>query len=306
MMAKATSRAARGRWLRVPRLALHAGVRARDVLADAAAHRRHAVAFARDWYGTVLPGGWTLDQFRAALGHDLTLPSIPNSLKYAALATVVDLVLGVAIAYVVVRTKLAGRQILDAMAMLPLAVPGPGARVRLHLAMTQDGQDVRLPESRRRSAAPAGHRLQPCAGCPTSCAAPPPASSKPASPSRRPRKISAARRCARLRKITLPLIAANLIAGGLLAFSFAMLEVCDSLILAQKQQDYPDHQGDLRTLPAPRRRPLHRHRARRLGDGVPRRHDPRRQPGARQKAGRDLPGVVSAVRTLDSGKIRAK
>ena len=36
-----------------------------------------------------------------------------------------------------------------------------------------------------------------------------------------------------LRQITLPLISANLIAGGLLAFAFAMLEVSDSLILAQ-------------------------------------------------------------------------
>ena len=35
------------------------------------------------------------------------------------------------------------------------------------------------------------------------------------------------------------LIAANLIAGGLLAFAFAMLEVSDSLILAQKQVFYP-------------------------------------------------------------------
>ncbi|HEY5778538.1 MAG TPA: hypothetical protein VIT00_07345, partial [Terrimicrobiaceae bacterium] len=32
---------------------------------------------------------------------------------------------------------------------------------------------------------------------------------------------------------------ANLLAGALLAFSFAMLEVSDSLILAQRQQDYP-------------------------------------------------------------------
>src|SRR5207237_6989138 len=40
-------------------------------------------------------------------------------------------------------------------------------------------------------------------------------------------------------RITLPLIVANLIAGGLLAFAFAMLEVSDSLILAQKQAYYP-------------------------------------------------------------------
>jgi iron(III) transport system permease protein len=42
-----------------------------------------------------------------------------------------------------------------------------------------------------------------------------------------------------LRRVTLPLIAANLIAGGLLAFAFAMLEVSDSLILAAKQAYYP-------------------------------------------------------------------
>jgi iron(III) transport system permease protein len=32
---------------------------------------------------------------------------------------------------------------------------------------------------------------------------------------------------------------ANLIAGGLLAFSFAMLEVSDSLVLAQTENHYP-------------------------------------------------------------------
>jgi iron(III) transport system permease protein len=42
-----------------------------------------------------------------------------------------------------------------------------------------------------------------------------------------------------LRKITLPLITANIVAGGLLAFSFAMLEVSDSLILAQRSTDFP-------------------------------------------------------------------
>jgi iron(III) transport system permease protein len=42
-----------------------------------------------------------------------------------------------------------------------------------------------------------------------------------------------------LGRITGPLIAANLIAGGLLAFAFAMLEVSDSLILAQRQSYWP-------------------------------------------------------------------
>ena len=40
-------------------------------------------------------------------------------------------------------------------------------------------------------------------------------------------------------KITLPLIASSVIAGAILVFSFAMLEVSDSLILAMKQNFYP-------------------------------------------------------------------
>src|SRR5207249_10784964 len=42
-----------------------------------------------------------------------------------------------------------------------------------------------------------------------------------------------------LRRITIPLIGANLLAGALLAFAFAMLEVSDSLILAQRQAYRP-------------------------------------------------------------------
>lgn len=195
------------------------------------------VAFSKDWYGTILPTGWTLEWFQAALGHDLALPSIQNSLKYASLATLLDVILGIAIAYVVVRTKLAGRQILDAMAMLPLAVPGLVLAFG-YLAMTQEGKLFgfmnpavdpllilviayavrRLPYVVRSAAAgfqQTSETLEEAAqnlGCP-------------------PLKS--------LRKITLPLISANLMAGGLLAFSFAMLEVSDSLILAQKQEDFP-------------------------------------------------------------------
>ena len=195
------------------------------------------VAFSTDWYQTILPTGWTLGHFEAALGHNLTLPSIQNSLKYAGLATLLDLLLGVAIAYVVTRTRLVGRGILDSLAMLPLAVPGL-VLASGYLAMTQEGKFFaflnptldplfilviaysvrRLPYVVRSAAAgfqQTSVTLEEAAlnlGCP-------------------PLRT--------LRKITLPLIAANLIAGGLLAFAFAMLEVSDSLILAQKQQDFP-------------------------------------------------------------------
>jgi iron(III) transport system permease protein len=42
-----------------------------------------------------------------------------------------------------------------------------------------------------------------------------------------------------LRRVTLPLILANLIAGAMLAFAFSMLEVSDSLMLAQRADQFP-------------------------------------------------------------------
>jgi iron(III) transport system permease protein len=46
-----------------------------------------------------------------------------------------------------------------------------------------------------------------------------------------------------MRRVTVPLVSANLIAGGILVFSFAMLEVSDSLILAMKERFYPITKG---------------------------------------------------------------
>ena len=195
------------------------------------------VSLSREWYATVVPHDYTLENFRLALGHDLTVGSIANSLKFASISAIIDVVLGIAIAYVVVRTKLVGRQILDFMAMLPLAVPGIVLAFG-YLAMSQDGRFFsflnpvrdptilliiaysvrRLPYVVRSAAAgfqQTSETLEEAAqnlGCP-------------------PLKSVV--------KITLPLIMANLIAGGLLAFAFAMLEVSDSLILAQKQAFYP-------------------------------------------------------------------
>lgn len=195
------------------------------------------VAFSNDWYASVFPHQLTLANFEIALGHSLTVPAIANSLKFASISTVIDIVLGIAIAYVVVRSKIAGRQILDFLAMMPLAVPGIVIAFG-YLAMSQEGRFFsflnpvadptilliiaysvrRLPYVVRSAAAgfqQTSETLEEAAqnlGCP-------------------PLKATI--------KVTLPLIAANLIAGGLLAFAFAMLEVSDSLILAQKQAFYP-------------------------------------------------------------------
>jgi iron(III) transport system permease protein len=40
-------------------------------------------------------------------------------------------------------------------------------------------------------------------------------------------------------RVTLPLLAPHLLAGGIFAFALSMLEVSDSLILAQRQATFP-------------------------------------------------------------------
>jgi iron(III) transport system permease protein len=44
---------------------------------------------------------------------------------------------------------------------------------------------------------------------------------------------------ATLRRVTLPLIRANMLGAAILAFAFSMLEVSDSLILAMREKFYP-------------------------------------------------------------------
>ncbi len=195
------------------------------------------LSVSNDWYATLLPTALTGQHYEDALGHPLTIHSIANSLKYASLATGLDILLGIGIAYVVVRSRLPGRQLLDAMAMLPLAVPGLVLAFG-YLAMTREGEPFdflilgedpililviayavrRLPYVVRSAAA--GFQQ-------TSVSLEEAAQNLGSTPLRA------------LCRITFPLITANLIAGGLLAFSFAMLEVSDSLILAEQQQHFP-------------------------------------------------------------------
>src|ERR1700693_4288359 len=195
------------------------------------------VSFSKDWYRTILPQSYTLQHYVFALGNHLTVPAIQNSLVYASLSTIVDLLLGVIIAYLITRTKIIGRSLLDALAMLPLAVPGLILAFG-YLALTRPGSFLGFLDPARsplvllvlayavrripyvvRSAA-AGFEQ-------ASVTLEEAARSLGASPFRA------------LTRITLPLIMANLFSGCILAFAFAMLEVSDSLVLAQKQVDYP-------------------------------------------------------------------
>jgi iron(III) transport system permease protein len=186
---------------------------------------------------TVLPGGYTLRHLAFVFQRSETASSILNSLRYAGTSTAVDLVLGCLAAWLIVRGRARGRAVLDGLAMLPLAVPGlilaagyvtmtaPGTAleaigptVNPFLILVIAYSVRRLPFVVRGVSA----GLQQVS--PTLEEA---ARNLGASPAR-----TAAR-------ITLPLVAANIIAAAVLSFALAVLEVSDSLILAQAQRFYP-------------------------------------------------------------------
>ncbi|HEY7322861.1 MAG TPA: iron ABC transporter permease [Candidatus Binatia bacterium] len=185
------------------------------------------------WFFTILPSEYTLRFYREVFSHDLTLLSIRNSLLLSSLSTIIDIILGVTIAYILARKRLPGRNVLDALAMLPLALPGLVTAFGYIAAFSATPLDVRINPVPLLVIAYAVRRLPymvraAYAGFQQSSVALEEAAMNLGAG---PMKT--------LYQITFPLLFANLVAGAVLSFSFAMLEVSDSLILALKEEYYP-------------------------------------------------------------------
>lgn len=205
-----------------------------------------AFAAPGSWYQSVLPERWTTSNVEQALGHPLAFNSIVNSLYLAFTAALLDIGIGLAAAYLIVRTKIRGRTLLDALTMMPLAVPG------LVMAFGYVAMTLRWPFA-------PGDPLHGVIDVVGATPNPVPLLIIAYAVRRLPYVVRAAvaglqqvtpeleeassslgaSGATTLRRVIVPLIAANLIAGGLLAFAFAMLEVSDSLILAQQEKHYP-------------------------------------------------------------------
>lgn len=195
------------------------------------------LAFARDWYGTILPSGLTIEHFRAAVGHDLVVTSIGNSLRYVTLSTGADLAVGTVIAWLAVRARAPGARVVDALAMLPLAVPGLVMAFG-YFAIAREGRPLAFlnPVKNPTALLVIAYTIRRLPFVIRS------ASAGFAQVSVTLEEAAAsvgAGRLATFARITLPLITPQLLAGGVLAFALSMLEVSDSLVLAQRQATYP-------------------------------------------------------------------
>ena len=80
------------------------------------------LSLAKVWSFSPLPDAYTLDHYRTVFADSPRM--IGNTLLYCGLAAGIDIVLGTAIAYLILRTKLPGRHLLDFFATAALAIPG--------------------------------------------------------------------------------------------------------------------------------------------------------------------------------------
>jgi len=191
------------------------------------------------WSFSVLP-----EQFTFA--HYLTIFSdakqmIWNTILYCGLAAVIDVVLGAAIAYIVIRTTIPGRQILDHLVTVALAMPG----LVLGIGYLRTFRDVELPFGAGALTASwlifvlaysvrrLPYALRSCMAALTQVH---PALEEAA-------ESVGASRWRTIRKIVLPLMMGGLLAGFVTSFITAAAEISETILLTSKESMAPMSYG---------------------------------------------------------------
>ncbi|MCX8109410.1 MAG: iron ABC transporter permease [Verrucomicrobiae bacterium] len=192
-------------------------------------------SFSDRWFMTILPSEWTLDGYREIFGRGLAGLSVRNSLTFAGLSAAVDVIIGMSIAWLLTRRRVAFAGVLDALAMLPLGLPGlilafgyvAAFDVEIEWLNPRHNPAVLLVISYSVRRLPYIVRSLVAGFQQSDVVLEEASANMGASPWRT------------LVRITVPLVRSYLVAGATLVFAFAVLEVSDSLILAMREQYYP-------------------------------------------------------------------
>ena len=185
------------------------------------------------WFMTPFPTSYTLDHYLHLFSQEIPFLGMKNSLYYASLSTALDLCLGVTIAYIVVRKTIPASSLLDTLVMIPLALPGIVLAFGYVITFTNTPLDPLQNPVPLLIIAYAIRRLPYMVRSATAGLQQTHIALEEAS------YLFGASKFHTIRRIVVPILMANLLAGGLLCFSYAMLDVSDSLILAMKDRFFP-------------------------------------------------------------------
>lgn len=193
------------------------------------------LSIATVWSYSILPDGYTLAHYATIMRE--AGPLISNTILYCGLAGAIDVLLGATLAYLVLRTQLPGRRIVEQIAMSAVAVPG----LVLGIGLLRTYYDIRLPLSGEPLAtfwvmlviAYAVRRL--------------PYALSAASAALRQLHVSleeaaenlGARKLATLSRIVMPLMTGGLLAGFVTSFATAAVELSATLLLVARSSDAP-------------------------------------------------------------------
>ena len=192
------------------------------------------LSLATIWSYAPLPDGLTLAHYGRVLSESGQF--ITNTLLYASLAGLIDVIIGTAIAYLVLRTRIVGRQWLDYLASAALAVPGVVLGIgylRVYYGVTlPNGQSIasfwfilvialavrRLP-----------YALRACMAAMQQISA----SLEEAA------ENLGATKARTIRRIVVPLMTGGIVAGFVTSFATAAVELSATMMLVQNTSDAP-------------------------------------------------------------------
>ena len=192
------------------------------------------LSIATVWSFAVLPDAYTLQHYVTVYRE--AAPMIGNTILYCTLAGLIDIVLGATLAYVVLRTRLPGRRLVEQVAMSAVAIPG----LVLGIGLLRT-YDVKLPMSGESLAtfwfmlviAYAVRRLPYALSAATAALQQLHVSLEEAAESLGAGKIRV------LSRIVVPLMTGGLLAGFVTSFATAAVELSATLLLVARAPDAP-------------------------------------------------------------------
>jgi len=188
------------------------------------------LSFAKVWSFSLLPSAYTLGHYEEIL---FRVPHfVINTLLYTLLAAALDIVLGAAIAFLLLRTGLPGRNFLDAIATMPLAIPGVVLAVGyLRVFHGWDFPGLGAPLTSSWVILVVAYTMRRLPYTVRACYA---ALQQVHIALEESAQNLGANRLRTFVKITLPLISGGLVAGGLIAFVTSCVELASTIMLVPR------------------------------------------------------------------------
>jgi iron(III) transport system permease protein len=193
------------------------------------------LSIATVWSYAVLPDAFTLAHYATVFRE--AGPLISNTVLYCGLAGLIDVILGATVAYIVLRTRLPGRRLVEQVAMSAVAIPG----LVLGIGLLRTYYDVNLPFSGESLAtfwgmlviAYAVRRLPYALSAATAALRQVHLSLEEAAESLGAGKFTT------LTRVVVPLMTGGLLAGFVTSFATAAVELSATLMLVTRSADAP-------------------------------------------------------------------